>query len=89
MNFSNLSFNIVHNPKNVNYQCKINLVAHVHDKWKVKRYYNINKKLSTVCINIGVDVWGFKPVSHEEILKVYYRYLKRYGQGKIINKNKR
>jgi len=35
------------------------LCGHVHEKWKVK----------DTCINVGVDQWGFAPVSLEEIIK--------------------
>ncbi len=36
------------------------LCGHVHEKWKIK-----NKM-----INVGVDVWDYKPVSIEEIKKI-------------------
>jgi len=36
------------------------LHGHIHEKWKV------NGRM----INVGVDVWDFKPVSIEEIAKI-------------------
>lgn len=36
------------------------LHGHVHEKWKVQGR----------CINVGVDVWDFKPVSIDEIAKI-------------------
>jgi len=36
------------------------LCGHIHEKWKVKQKN----------INVGVDVWGFKPVSIEEIIEL-------------------
>ena len=37
------------------------LCGHVHNKWKTKDNM----------INVGVDVWDYKPVSLDEILKLY------------------
>lgn len=39
------------------------LCGHVHDKWKTKGKI----------INVGVDVWDFKPVSIPEILQVIHQ----------------
>lgn len=38
---------------------KILIHGHVHEKWKVKERM----------INVGVDVWGFKPVSEAQIIE--------------------
>ena len=38
------------------------LHGHVHQHWKVKRSAN-----GSLMINVGVDVWNFYPVSHEQI----------------------
>lgn len=54
---------LVHNPEDYNHKFKINLVGHVHEKWK---YKIINKNL---LINVGVDIWDFKPVSFEKLYK--------------------
>lgn len=40
-----------------------NLCAHVHDLWKVR------KVGLDVVVNVGVDVWGYTPVSMAQILK--------------------
>lgn len=50
-----------HNPIN------FNLTGHVHEAWKYKWMDDM------LCINVGVDVWDFKPVSLQEILKYYSR----------------
>ena len=76
--------NMVHRPQDVNFDYDINLVGHVHEKWKVKRIYKsvglykrliyklLRKKVPiTTAINVGVDVWKFRPISINEILKVY------------------
>lgn len=43
----------------------IYLCGHVHEKWK---YYRAG---SSIVINVGVDVWDFKPVSLKEIISLY------------------
>jgi len=42
---------------------RILLCGHVHEKWKTRRSPN-----GTLMINVGVDVWDFKPVSLDEIV---------------------
>lgn len=41
------------------------LCGHVHEKWKTKR-----SPKGTLMINVGVDVWNFRPVSIEEIMQI-------------------
>lgn len=41
---------------------RILLCGHSHEKFKIKR-----SSLGTIMINVGVDVWQFKPVSLDEI----------------------
>jgi calcineurin-like phosphoesterase family protein len=38
------------------------LCGHVHDAWKVK---TINNR---IIVNVGVDVWNFKPITIQDIL---------------------
>lgn len=40
------------------------ICGHIHEKWKIK----------DKMINVGVDQWGFTPVSLEEILKIIDGY---------------
>ena len=58
------SFNI---PSDVD----IILCGHVHDKWKVHQHIVGQRRIPV--INVGVDVWGYKPVSlgtiKQELLK--------------------
>jgi calcineurin-like phosphoesterase family protein len=42
---------------------RILLCGHVHEKWRTRRSPN-----GTLMINVGVDVWDFKPVSLDEIV---------------------
>ena len=62
---------MVHNPKYVNTDFKINLVGHIHQNWKIKRV-----GVKSVAINVGVDVWDFYPVTINEILSRYAKWLK-------------
>jgi len=65
--------NVVHYPKNVNFDYELNFTAHVHNAWKFKEMIHDDGR-TTDCINIGVDVWGFKPVHINEIMPAYYRW---------------
>jgi len=62
---------LVHNPIHVDTRYKLNFVGHVHDKWKFKRISS-----DSYMINVGVDVWNFKPVNFEEIMKAFRRWKK-------------
>lgn len=48
----------------------IHICGHVHGLWK----HYIDLKNNVLNINVGVDVWGFKPVS-EDVLISYIRKL--------------
>lgn len=41
------------------------ICGHVHDAWKIRYAYG----KAGVIINVGVDVWEFKPVSSNDVLK--------------------
>jgi len=65
---------LVHNPEFCNVNCEINLVGHVHNNWEIMR---VRKGMSfTDCINIGTDVWGYYPVTWNEINQRYQKWLK-------------
>ena len=40
-----------------------NMCGHVHNKWRVERRFD------RVCVNVGIDVWDYRPVSIEEIIR--------------------
>ncbi len=69
--------NIVHDPRDYDINFKINFVAHVHNKWKFKRVFSPMDDRYIDLINIGVDVWNFRPVTFEEIYRDYKRWSKR------------
>jgi calcineurin-like phosphoesterase family protein len=65
---------LVHDPAFADINYEICLTAHVHNNWEIMR---IRKGCSfTDCINVGVDVWDFYPVSWEEIWARYSRWIK-------------
>jgi calcineurin-like phosphoesterase family protein len=41
------------------------LNGHVHEKWKTRSSYK-----GTLQVNVGVDVWDYKPVSLEQIIEL-------------------
>ena len=69
--------NIVHNPKDYDINFKINFTAHIHNKWKFRRIFSPINDEHIDLINIGIDVWDFKPVTFEEIYRDYRRWCKR------------
>lgn len=77
----------VHDPKDFSSAYSLNLVGHVHQNWKVKKIYE------TFLVNVGVDCWGFSPVSIEEILKAKYdfekewqkKWKRKYGKKKFLS----
>jgi len=48
------------------------LCGHVHDKWKY-RVYSVGQRRIPV-INIGTDVWGYKPINLSTIMKEVVKY---------------
>lgn len=72
--FGGKRINLVHDPKFVNSLFQLNFCGHIHNKWKFKR--KTFAMSSTDIINVGVDVWGFFPVSFNEIMRDYYTWIK-------------
>ena len=61
---------VTHRPENARPDMSINLVGHVHEKWKFKE---LTPK--SLMINMSIDMWGFKPVHINEIMVQYHRYM--------------
>jgi len=62
---------LCHNPENVNEDFEINLVGHIHEKWKFKK---LSKK--SYMINVGVDVNNFYPKKLSELLNEFEKWKK-------------
>jgi len=71
--------NLVHSPKHFDYRYGLNFVGHIHGNWKCKRVYYQKKCIDL--INVGVDVWNFRPVSFEEIYSRYRGWLRSIKKG--------
>jgi len=68
-NLGQIYLHLIHKPEDA---ClDYNLVGHVHTLWKTKI---IEKKF---CINVGVDVWNYKPVSLKQISKLINEHRER------------
>jgi calcineurin-like phosphoesterase family protein len=66
---------LVHDPEHISGRTNIALVGHVHQNWECKR---IVKGCSFIdCVNVGVDVFDFKPVTWEEILKRLHQWRRK------------
>jgi len=55
---------LTHRPQDFNPVYKVNLVGHVHEKWKIIQ----DKKHQTILVNVGVDKWNFMPIDINEIM---------------------
>lgn len=62
---------LTHRPEDADLNYCVNLVGHVHKKWKV-----MDVEGSTL-VNVGVDVWNYQPVSFNEIMALVYEYKRR------------
>lgn len=65
-------FYLVHKPEDGE-TGMINIVGHVHAAWKFKTFqWDIGH--TTDCINVGVDVWSYRPVNFNEMMKEYKKW---------------
>ena len=55
---------VKHEPEPYGSTWPVQLNGHVHEKWKTKAYQSTGQ----VYINVGVDQWGFAPVSTQELV---------------------
>jgi len=53
-------FHLVHDPKDA--EGEYSLCGHIHKNWKSKKIGE------NIIINVGVDVWDFRPITIQEIL---------------------
>jgi len=61
---------LIHNPAHADNNFKFTFCGHVHNKWK----FQATKR--NVLINVGVDVWGFQPVSYQKIMEGFTKWKK-------------
>ena len=65
---------LVHNPEFCDINYDFNIVGHVHDKWKFKRF--VKGETFTDCCNVGIEQWNYYPVDINEINQAYTEWLK-------------
>jgi len=53
-----------HWPENAEDSFPLNFCGHIHANWKCRRLSS-----GSILVNVGVDVWDYRPVSIEQILK--------------------
>jgi calcineurin-like phosphoesterase family protein len=78
LTYNGQSLFLTHDPKNIGGKHDLNVVGHVHDLWKYNNIFN--------AVNVGVDVWDFKPVSLNNILKYLpvKKILGEYSNGRSM-----
>jgi len=53
-----------HDPKDIEPKYELNLCGHIHNKWKIQKEEN------TITINVGIDLWDFKPINIQDIMSI-------------------
>ena len=64
------NFFLTHIPSNCPHNFKLCICGHVHDRWTFKREHG------TDFINVGVDVWDFRPITFQTMWKKYSNWIK-------------
>ena len=78
INYGNIDYFLTHKPIHYNNKYPINLVGHVHEKWKIRKTED-----NILLVNVGVDVWNFYPVTMEEILHRINQYNNQFKKFEI------
>lgn len=90
MEWGGMIFYVTHEPPEENQMetleshiismCDFIICGHVHDLWKHKliEVWNSGCRVEKIAINVGVDVWGFEPISIHSILKLIAKIKKGY-----------
>ena len=77
LEFANEEILVIHNSEKAPCDFRTILCGHSHDKWKWKILQDpflLHNR--TVCINVGVDVWDFMPITINELID-YRNKIKR------------
>lgn len=79
---------MLHDPAYARIDYDLIIHSHVHNLWKVKELIYCGQ--TRLMINVGVDVWNFRPVSLDEVLSIYCKWtierknLRRWEKPQII-----
>jgi len=72
MYVSGLKIFCVHDPINSKVEYDLNLVAHVHNAWKMAELHEKNKV--SLLINVGVTQWNYRPVAFTKLFELYTQW---------------
>jgi len=72
MYISGIKILCVHDPINATTNYPLILCGHVHSAFKIAELQEKNKK--SLIINVGVDVWSYKPVEWRRIYELYEQW---------------
>jgi len=76
--FANMTFLMCHRPPMMKPEvpefCDFVLCGHVHNLWKYQ--YDPNGEINVPIINVGVDVWNYRPIKLHEIIVFYNQIMK-------------
>jgi len=91
LNIANIYIDLVHDPKDIllnssEYYYPLHLVGHVHNTWHLKEFENHRGEVS-LCINCGIDVNKFRPISFNEVMSFYYKWLNHHQKKADIIRN--
>jgi len=86
--YANMLIGITHKPSEVIieddlFYYPLHFTGHVHEKWLTKEKINKNGKIA-LCVNVGVDQWGFRPVNIQKLITIYYRWLNKHERKEDI-----
>lgn len=70
---------LVHDPACAVYPNFAYIVGHVHILWK--EYYS--QLLNNILVNVGIDVWDYKPVDEKSISNILNKYLKLIHKKRV------
>lgn len=80
INISNKTAFVKHDPNITKDQLPLNcdfmLCGHVHEKWKIKT----DSEIGVPIINVGCDVWNFRPVRLDELINCFQK-IEKYKDG--------
>lgn len=80
INYGGDIINMEHRPEEVSGEYQINFCGHVHNNWRYRKMKGRNGKMAYI-VNVGVDVWDFRPKKIDELLV----FLQRIKRGVIID----
>lgn len=72
--YANTKMWLIHNPLYYNKNYDINIVGHVHQNWKMINKYDHLTRKNTILVNVGVDVWNFRPVRADKLIGLITKY---------------